>query len=221
MRKGIAKLKRQIPRWKQAEFEELEYKPQNVKDLLTEMRDISEKMVDLAYSAIMYRNKEISEEVKYLEVRMDKLNYEIRVIAMLAARDKTDAEQLAGILQMAEGAETISDAAGDIASMIDLPETSQKVFSYIMQHSEETVARIIVSPKSRCCNNKIGDLEIDAHTGSRIIAIRREDRWIFDPDEEIQLREKDSVLVVGPRGGVEKLKSFLYGEIESLEGENA
>ena len=216
----IKRLKKNKAKWQKAEFEELEYEPQNVKDLLTEMKDISEMMVDLAYSAIVFRNEEISEEVKYLEVQMDKLNYEIRMMAMLAARDKTDAEQLAGILQMAEGAETISDAAGDIASMIGLPDASQKMFSYIVQHSEETVARIIVNAESRGCNNKIGDLEIDAHTGTRIIAIRRGKRWIFDPNGEAQIREKDSILVVGPSGGVKKLKSFLCGEIRSLEEEN-
>jgi len=60
------------------------------------LKDISELIIDLAYSAVLFDNDEIAEEVKYLEVRMDKLNYDIRMISMMAARTKEDAEQLAG-----------------------------------------------------------------------------------------------------------------------------
>jgi len=72
------------------------------------MKDISELIIDLAYSAVLFDSDEIAGEVKYLDVRMDKLNYDIRMMAMMAARTKEDAEQLAGILQVAEAAESIS-----------------------------------------------------------------------------------------------------------------
>ena len=50
-----------------------------VRELLTEMKDISEVMVDLAYAAIMFDSEEIAEEVAHLEERMHTLNYEIRI----------------------------------------------------------------------------------------------------------------------------------------------
>ncbi|HDM67091.1 MAG TPA: potassium transporter TrkA, partial [Thermoplasmatales archaeon] len=96
--------------WKREEFSEIEYEPTSVKELLTEMKNISELIIDLAYSAVLFHNEEIAEEVKYLDVRMDKLNYEIRMMALMATRTKEDAEQLAGILQVAEAAESISNA---------------------------------------------------------------------------------------------------------------
>ena len=87
------------PKWKKEEFSELEYEPTPVKELLTEMKDISELIIDLAYSAVLFDNNDMAEEVKYLDVRMDKLNYDIRMMAMMAARTKEDAEELAGIFQ--------------------------------------------------------------------------------------------------------------------------
>ena len=51
-------------KWKKEEFSELEYEPTPVKELLTEMKDISELIIDLAYSAVLFDNEEIAEEVK-------------------------------------------------------------------------------------------------------------------------------------------------------------
>ena len=106
------------PRWKKEEFSEIEYEPTTVKDLMTEMKNISELIIDLAYSAVLFDSEEIAEEVKYLEVRMDKLNYDIRIMAMMGARTKEDAEQLAGILQVAQASEKISNTAGDIVLLL-------------------------------------------------------------------------------------------------------
>jgi len=217
MIKGIARLKKRLPRWKKAEFEAVRYVPTNVKALLTEMKDISEIIVDLAYSAALYKNREIAEEVKYLEVRMDKLNYQIRMIAMLAARDPQDAEQLAGVLQIAEAAESISNAAGDIASLVYSTEATEPVFSYIMERSIEKIGRMIVSPNSKACGISLDELEIELKTGCKAIAIRRGETWIYDPDETTKILEKDSLLVVGPKEGLKKLRLFLKGEKELLE----
>jgi uncharacterized protein with PhoU and TrkA domain len=217
MRKGIAKLKRRIPRWKRAEFEAIEYEPTNVKTLLTEMKDISELIVDLAYSAALYKSKEIEEEVKYLEVRMDKLNYQIRMIAMLAARDPQDAEQLAGVLQIAEAAESISNAAGNIAALVYSAEATEPIFSYIVKRSVEKIDRIIVNPKSKACSASLEELEIELKTGCKVIAIRRGEHWIYGPAEATKLEQKDSLLVIGPERGLGDLREFLEGKKEILE----
>ena len=131
------------PKWKKEEFTELEYVPTPVKDLLTEMKDISELIIDLAYSAVLFDSDEIAEEVKYLDVRMDKLNYDIRMMAMMAARTKEDAEQLAGILQVAEAAESISNVAGDIVKM--LKDKTRPILPKILNKADEKLFRIEVS----------------------------------------------------------------------------
>ena len=155
------------PKWKKEEFSEIEYEPITVKNLLTEMKDISELIIDLAYSAVLFDNDEIAEEVKYLEVRMDKLNYDIRIMAMMAARTKEDAEQLAGILQVAQAAEKISNTAGDIVLL--LKDKNKPTLSRILNRADEKIFRVKISSNSEACDRNIGELKIESETGMRII----------------------------------------------------
>ena len=203
------------PKWKKEEFSEIEYEPVSVKDLLTEMKDISELIVDLAYSAILFNSEEIAEEVKYLEVRMDTLNYDIRMMAMMAARTKEDAEQLAGILQIAQAAEKISNTAGDI---ILLMESKPKgLLPRILKQADEQLFKMTVSDKSKGCNKTIGSLRVESETGMRIIAIRREKTWYYNPPSTKTLRADDIIIVRGTDEGFKDLRAFLLGKQEVLD----
>jgi len=214
-RRSIFGRMQRTPKWKKEEFTELEYEPVSVKDLLTEMKDISELIIDLAYSAVLFDNEEIAEEVKYLEVRMDKLNYDIRMMAMMAARTKEDAEQLAGILQVAEAAESISNAAGDIVMM--LKDKTRPILPEILSKADEKLFRIKVSKNSKACEQKIGDLKVESETGMRIIAIRRENCWIYNPRSDSNIKADDWLITRGTDEGHDDLNKFLKGELEALE----
>lgn len=201
--------------WRKEEFSEIEYEPTSVKELLTEMKDISELIIDLAYSAVLFDNEEIAEEVKYLDVRMDKLNYDIRMMAMMAARTKEDAEQLAGILQVAEAAETISNAAGDIVNLL-FKEKTGPILPKILKQADEQLYRIKVSKDSKACNQKIGDLRIESETGMRIIVIRRGNYWIYNPRSDTTLQADDWLIARGTEEGYKEIRRFLHGELEVL-----
>jgi len=205
------------PKWKKEEFTELEYEPTSVKELLTEMKDISELIIDLAYSAIVFDSDEIAEEVKFLDVRMDKLNYDIRMMAMMAVRTKEDAEQLAGILQVAEAAESISNAAGDIVNLLSLKENTRPILPKILKKADESLFRIKVSSKSQACAKKLGHLRVESETGMRIIAIRRGECWIYNPRSDTELHENDWLIVRGNDEGFIDLEKFLKGELKVLE----
>ena len=214
-RRSIFGRLQRTPKWKKEEFSELEYEPATVKELLTEMKDISELIIDLAYSAVLFDNEEIAEEVKYLDVRMDKLNYDIRMMAMMAARTKEDAEQLAGILQVAEAAESISNAAADIILM--LKDKTRPILPRILSKADEKLFRIEVSSNSKACGRNIGDLKVESETGMRIIAIRREDCWIYNPQSDTSLQADDWLITRGTDEGYEDLSKFLKGELKVLE----
>ncbi|HDM67203.1 MAG TPA: potassium transporter TrkA, partial [Thermoplasmatales archaeon] len=158
----------------------------------------------------------IAEEVKYLDVRMDKLNYDIRMMAMMATRTKEDAEQLAGILQVAEAAESISNAAGYIVDLL-FRERTGPILPKILKKAEEHIYRIKISKESKACNQRIGDLRVETETGMRIIAIRRGEYWIYNPDADTILKADDWLIVRGTREGYEELKKFLHGELEVLD----
>lgn len=216
-RRSIFGRLQRTPKWKTEEFTELEYKPTTVKELLTEMKDISELIIDLAYSAVLLDSDDIAEEVRFLDVRMDKLNYDIRMMAMLAARTKEDAEKLAGILQVAEAAETISNVAGDIANLLTLKEKTRPVLPKIISKADEQIFRIEVSPKSKACNQKLGDLRVESETGMRLIAIRRGECWIYNPRSDTIINANDWLIARGTDEGFEDLSKFLKGELEVLD----
>ncbi len=205
-----------IPRWKKAEFEEIEYEPASIKEILREMKSISELIVDLAYSAILFHNKEIAEEVRYLEVRMDKLNYMIRMMAMLAARTAEDAEQMAAVLQIAEAAETISNAAGDMVKILSL-KLKHPILPRLIRESDETIRKLTVDESSKAVGKRIGELHISSKTGVRILAIRRKEGWIYGPSADIKLKAGDVLICIGTDEGLEHLNQLLKGSIEVLE----
>ena len=92
--------------------------PNSFKDILIEMKNISELMVDWAYSALLFNSKDAAEEVIKLENKVNRLNYEIKKESLLAARTVEDAEKLTALLEVGEAAETIADSAKDIADLV-------------------------------------------------------------------------------------------------------
>ena len=214
-RRNILGRLQRTPKWEKEEFKEIEYEPTPVKDLLTEMKDISELMIDLAYSALLFNNDEIAEEVKYLEVRMDKLNYDIRMMTMMAARSKEDAEQLAGILQIAQAAEKLSNAAGDIVRL--MKKKQEPFLPKILNKADERLFRTKISEKSAACGQLIGDLKVESETGMRIIGIRRENCWIYNPQSSNILLANDMLIVRGTDDGFKELNDFLLGKQPVLE----
>ena len=50
----------------------------SIKNILIEMKNMSELMVDLAYSAVLFNSKDAAEEVLKLENKVNSMNYEIK-----------------------------------------------------------------------------------------------------------------------------------------------
>jgi len=68
-------------------LEKIEYKAIPVRDLLVEIKNLSELMIDLAYSAVLFDSRELAEEVLELEESVDTLAYILDMNVMIAARD--------------------------------------------------------------------------------------------------------------------------------------
>ncbi len=182
-----------------------------VRELLTEMKDISEVIVDLAYASLLFDSNEIGDEVKHLESKMDVLNYEIRSRTMLASRTKEDAIQLSGLLQIAESAASISKAAGDIVGIREINPRNSPFLSFVLRDAEEKILPLTIR-KSDMSGKSIDELSVEAETGMRIIAIKRDIRWIYDPEGDTRLKENDMVIVRGTEDGFNRLRKFANGE---------
>ncbi len=194
------------------EFEEVEYEPTSVKDLLVEMKDTSELIVDLAYAAIMFDSDELGEEVRHLESRMDFLRYQMRMIALMASRTKEDSERLAGILQVASAAETISNAAGDIVDLLEKRIEARPFLPFVLQEAEEKIRILRMGEDSSMRGRSIADLKVESETGMRIIAIRRGRHWTYDPPGDTVLMGDDLLVVRGTEDGYRRLTGYTAGE---------
>jgi uncharacterized protein with PhoU and TrkA domain len=180
----------------------------SVKDILIEMKDNSELMVDLAYSALLTNSKEIAEEVRSLEERMDELQYEIEGMLLLSARDAEDAADLAGILHVALSAENISDAADDIVDVVRRGIGDHPIYKTILGETEEQVARVKVKENSELVEKTLGKLQVAKKIGCYIRAIRRKGRWIFRPGKNTKIFGEDILIVNGTKSSIDVLKEL-------------
>ena len=137
------------------QFEKIEYKPIPVSDLLVEMKNLSELMIDLAYSAALFNDKELAEDVIELESRIDTLAYLLDMEIMVAARDAEDAETLIGVSTVAAAADKISDAAADIAAIVTRNIGIHPIIGEIFEKVEERLNKTTVKEGSVIAGKRI------------------------------------------------------------------
>ena len=200
-----------------ADSDKIEYKPISVREALTEMKDVSEIMIDLAYSSALFNSHELAEEVMELEKRVDYLNYIIEMNTMLAARDAEDAQHLTAVTAVATATNKISDAAADIAAIVLNDIGIHPIVRKAFEKVEERLARAIVKPYSILVNKKLEDLELAAKIGVDVIAIRRYREWIIDPEDEEKIIDEDVLIVRGAPHGVEDLKGLASGKLKEMD----
>ncbi|HID42981.1 MAG TPA: potassium channel family protein [Archaeoglobaceae archaeon] len=191
-----------------------------VKELLVEIKDTSELMIDLAYSAILFDNEDIAEEVLNLERKMIEYLRDIRIVSILSARRVDEAESVSTILQIANAVQKMGNAAGDIAMLVikdyKLP---KEMVKSIMIHSEETVTKAEVSRNSEVAGKPLGVSKIHTRTGMRVIAIRRGVEWIYDPDRDTRILKGDVLFARGDSSGIPKFMELVTCERRDVEKE--
>lgn len=192
-------------------FDKIEYKPIPVRELLLEMKNLSELMIDLAYSAALFNDEELAEDIIELEKRVDTLAYLLEMEIMIAARDAKDAESLTGVSTVAAAADKISDAAADIAAIVTQKIGVHPIVCTIFEQVEERLAKAIVKQGSVIVGKKIGTLDKTARFGVDIIAVRRNKDWIIKPSSKEKLLNGDVLITRGAPQSVRDFKALAEG----------
>jgi len=198
-------------------FEKVEYQPRSVREILIEMKDISELMIDLAYSAALFNDHELAEEVIELESYVDMLAYQLNMSTMVAARDPEDAETLVGVLKVASSANKISDAAADIATIVLKKIGVHPLVSEVFKKVAEGLVKATVHQNSVLAGKRLDELELASKIGVDIIGIRRKRQWIIDPKGEEKILKGDILIARGSHTGVEELKKLAEAKTQKLE----
>jgi uncharacterized protein with PhoU and TrkA domain len=199
------------------QFEKIEYKPIPVRDILLEMKNLSELMIDLAYSSALYNDKDLAEDVLALERRVDTLGYLLEIEIMIAARDVKDAEALIGVSTVAASADKISDAAADIAAIVIRNIGIHPIVGEIFEKVEERLMKVTVNPNSTIVKHTIEDLDLAARMGVDIIAIRRNHDWILNPTEDERVYPGDILITRGAPSGTKEFKDLAEGELKTID----
>jgi uncharacterized protein with PhoU and TrkA domain len=179
-----------------------------VKDLLAESKDTSELMVDLAYAAVFFADTKLAEEVDRLEELMGAYSRELRLISLLAARSREDAEALTDVLHLAGCIEQIADAAVAISRVVSDVLGIPDALRADLRHADEVSGRVRVRAGSMCVGHSLRDLELPMESGMWVIAIRRGTDWEFGPSANSMIGENDVLLFRGPEEGVTLIRDL-------------
>ena len=198
-------------------FEKIEYKPISVRELLLEMKNLSELMIDLAYSAALFNDKELAEDVLELEKRVDTLAYLLDMMTMVAARDAEDAEALVGVSTVASATDKISDAAADIAAIVTQNIGVHPIVSEIFERLLKRLVKVKVHETSVFVGKRISELKLAPRMGIDIIAIFRNKDWKINPKEDEQINAEDVLIARGTPSGLKEFKEICEGKLRELE----
>ena len=179
---------------------------EEIKDCLIEMKNLSSLMVDLAFSSVMYDSEDIADEVYILEEKMDELTLKVKKLALRAAKHEENPEKLLSIIEMATINEQISDSAYEIADLVLRDVEPHPIIRKIMHDVDEEIGRIKVNKGSILIGQALKQLKLPTKVGVRLIAIKRDGRYIYNPSKDEKIREGDILIAVG--SGIDRLREL-------------
>lgn len=183
----------------------------NLKEIFVEMKNISELMVDLAYSSVLFDSEAIADEVCALEKTMDELNYQLTIRALLASRTREEAEQISEILNVASAIKRISNHAQNISEIVARDLKIHSVILESLKLTDEKIFRVQLEEQSRLVGSSLRESQLASCIGVTVIAVRRGTRRIYNPKKRFVFRDKDIVIARGTAEGYLILEEIAKG----------
>ncbi len=176
--------------------------------MLSEAKDTSELMVDLAYAALYFGDPDMAEEVQELEQQMSALVHDMREVAILAARNPREAEAMASVLQVISAIERIAGDAVDIARIVTHRLGIPRELVADLSSAAEVSHRVLVREGSHMAHRPLSALELPVATGMRVMAIRRGRDWVTDVEGDEVLLPGDVLFLEGPPAGIIRVREL-------------
>lgn len=172
--------------------------------MLAKLKDVSEMMVDLGYSALIYGNEEIADHVLQMEETIDKLHIEFE-LAILELKETRPPKGLLGSIRLATAAEQLADAASLMAGIVKKGVRAHPIIRMAMEKAEETIVVTNIAETSIIAGKSLGELGLEDDIGMRIIAVKRAESWTYNPADSFILNPGDLIIARGYTEGREKL----------------
>jgi len=179
---------------------------------LVELKDTSEMMMDLAYSALLLNSRELAEEVQMLEERVDRLHTEFERLVLSTCIKTEDSRGLLGLIRMGVVTERIADAAAEIAEVVLRGEETHPVLRMVIEDADETVERVVVPEGSPLVGKTLKEARIPEETGMWVLVIRRGERWMR-PRPRTVIQAGDVIIASGYAEGEEDFRRLVGSRI--------
>jgi uncharacterized protein with PhoU and TrkA domain len=164
------------------------------------MTDISETMIELALAALFFNNEELAEDILEMEELMDGLNIAIEKDLLDLAQLVKIPRNLTGIMRIIFSCELIADAAAHIAENIIKGFEPHTILQQAIRETSEIMVRETLSEDSYFKDKTYNELQDSRYKrGFHIIALKREEKWIYSFKPEFILEEGDLLIGLGPK----------------------
>lgn len=180
------------------------------RDLVT-LKNTSELMIDIAYSALLLNSRYLAEVTINMEERMDRLHIDFQKEVLSRTEEETDPKELIGIIRMGNVTERIADAASEIAEVVLRGVEPHPVLGMMIQDAEETVERVVVGSDSPVVGKTLKEAQVAEETGMWIFYIRRNDHWMR-AKPSTRLEPGDLVVASGYSEGEEDFTQLITGK---------
>jgi uncharacterized protein with PhoU and TrkA domain len=127
---------------------------------------------------------------------------------VLAARSPRDAEEMSSVLHVLSAIERMGNAAVDIAHIVTHKLGIPAGLVADLAAAEEVSHRVRVRDDSALAQRSLAEVALPTEVGMRVVAIRRGDEWIFDPDGDEVLLGGDVLILRGPAEGIAELREL-------------
>lgn len=178
---------------------------------LVELKDTSEMMIALAYSALLLNSRYLAEEVRLLEDKVDRLHPEFELLVLSSRVGSQETRGLLGLIRMGVVTERIADAAAEIAEVVLRGGEPHPVLSMVIQGAEETVETAELGEGSLLTGKTLKEAKIPEETGMWVLVVKRGDRWIR-PRPDLVLHVGDVVIASGYAEGEEDFQGLVSGK---------
>jgi uncharacterized protein with PhoU and TrkA domain len=93
--------------------------------------------------------------------------------------------------------------------LIEQKEELHPILAIALGESDEVVVRMPVAPGSRADGASLADLNLDVEPGFHVLAVRRDQRYLYRPRGHVQLLPGDELIASGPDEGQPELAELL------------
>jgi uncharacterized protein with PhoU and TrkA domain len=167
-------------------------------DLLVQVKDTSEIMIDLAYSSLIFHDRELAEEVLLLNDHVKELNSRLEELVIERVSQDRDLDRAITYIRLSRAMEDIGDSAEKIADVVLRDIKVHPVLAESILESGTSIAREVIMAESVLSGKRLREMSLATDTGWFVLVIKRGGRWIIGPDGETVLEPEDIIFARGP-----------------------